>query len=159
MHKFALQCGCEAPFLYEDGNWNSDREDEWDFREYDRESRESQLRHLEGYGTPPSLEELKALPWPLCNWWEDRDRIVLLHEFIEAWPPMGHRVWEQHVLERAVILWQLDFMIDSEEEDAEPDLLEKSLWDGQLAPGYRLLTSFPCCPRLLRVPQGKLSHP
>ena len=74
---------------------------------------------------------------PQCFWWRDRDRIVLLHEFLEAWPPMGHKAWEESIRERVEGLWEL------------------GLWgyddfNNNEMPGYRYLAASPNCPRYLR---------
>ena len=98
------------------------------------------LRRLEGHGQPPTPDELVGLPWPQREWWNDRDRIVLLHEFVQAWPPMGHHNWEFWVMSRAMCLWNA----------FRNSGTCARLWEDIPAPGYRMLTSFPCCPRYLR---------
>jgi hypothetical protein len=39
---------------------------------------------LEGIGTPPAEDELELLVGPQRDWWDDRDKIVLLYEFVES---------------------------------------------------------------------------
>ena len=61
---------------------------------------------LEGCGQEPTQEELAPLVWPLCRWWEDRDRIVLMYEYISTMDsPDGSFDWERGVCSRAVELW------------------------------------------------------
>jgi len=146
-----LRCGAAtAPMLYEAGYWNDDREDEWGEEgcEYSDSDRTVHFARLEKHGEPPSSEEVAVLPRCMQEWWQDRDRIVLLHEYLEVWPPMGHRLWEDTVFERACVLWQV-----AKERDSLHCM--QGDWQRVPAPGYRLLASFPCCPRSLRIPIDK----
>ena len=85
---------------------------------YNPDDRALQLKRLSGYGQAPdgTTEGGEAfdatLPWPQCFWWRDRDRIVLLHEFLEVWPPMGHQGWEESIRDRVVLLWGKKFLWD-----------------------------------------------
>ena len=150
-------CAGTAPLLHENGFWVEDAVDEFDTAEgdddypaYYDDDRELQFKRLAGHGDPPQSTELAALPWPQREWWKDRDRIVLLHEFVEAWPPMGHFMWETDVAERAQILWGAC----SGEGRFANGSLSKIGWESVEAPGMRMLASFPCCPRFLRPPMG-----
>ena len=174
---WTVRCGSDTvPRHYLHGFWDDCQDDDWNGRpEYSEvHHRPEQLRQLEGHGQPPSPEELAALPWPQREWWSDRDRIVLLHEYVGSWPPMGHHFWEKEVLQRALTLWNVwDHSIDlsgcSIEGKGAYGPLGKGaydltgmrgygvevragvkLWKDVPAPGYRMLTSFPCCPRFLR---------
>ena len=82
-----------------------------------------------------------TLPWPQCFWWRDRDRIVLLHEFLEVWPPMGHQGWEESIRDRVVLLWGKKFLWDGAD--------MSDFRDDEMC-GYRYLAALRSCPRYLR---------
>jgi len=165
-----VRCGSDtAPrttdtALLEHGFWDEDWEDDWNGRpEYSEvHHRPAHLRRLEGHGQPPTPDELVELPWPQREWWNDRDRIVLLHEYVGSWPPMGHTYWELHLHYRAMTLWNVwdhsqaqrtfDITLRKDKVEAIPQGVDAGtkLWKDVPAPGYRMLTSFPCCPRSLR---------
>jgi hypothetical protein len=132
--------------------------------EYGDEHRLLQFQRLDGLGQPPSLEERAKLKWPQHEWWADRDRIVLLCEYIRhlddypppeveelgGWPhddPRRERGWIDCVDGRALRLWV------GEQVNGE-------FWVGKagvhsptaILAGYRYLTSFPSCPRTMRLP-------
>ena len=159
VEEYARRCGSDsAPMIHEDGYWTDTRADEQDEDGcyYSVADRDFQLNRLDGHGVPPSDEEYAALPWPPRDWWSDRDRIVLLHEFIQAWPPMGHLSWEFHVMERAATLWNITGEDTTDPETyVYPHAVRRVHWEDYIAPGFRLLVSFPCCPRSLRVPLSR----
>ena len=79
--------------------------------------------------------------------WSDRDRIVLLHEYIVSTQPDGSYEWESRILDRAGDLW-------SEGREGS-DLLCSERRVGRMswvdfahdeAPGWRMLSSLPSCP-------------
>lgn len=123
--------------------------------EYTTEDRAVHLQRLDedhelrGH-EPPGSVELAGLQWPQRDWWQDRDRILFLNDFLSDWRPTGHHVWEEHVLERAATLWGVG---DGElcQEGFGTKRVDKAKWAKIPAPGWRYLTSFACCPRLLRI--------
>jgi hypothetical protein len=69
-------------------------------------NRAFQFERLDGHGQEPTSAERLKLAWPYSDWWEDRDRIVLLHEAILEDPPDGSRYnWEKTVLYHVCDLW------------------------------------------------------
>lgn len=113
---------------------------------YSLEDRKLQFARLEGLGTPPTPAERSTLLWPQREWWDDRDRIVLLYECIideeESWlrevEGHGAPAFYQLVEERALALW-----LEEETKVDGPDAVMA---------GYRFLTSLPSTPRRLRLP-------
>ena len=76
VERVAARCGAdEAQILYDGGRWYEQQDDR---PEYAAAHRALQFQRLEGLGVPPTAEEKAKLPWPHREWWEDRDRIVLL---------------------------------------------------------------------------------
>ena len=166
MERVAARCGAdEAQILYEEGLWYEPLDDEdgtshWP-PEYAAAHRALQLQRLEGLGVPPPTAEEKAkLPWPHREWWEDRDRIVLLCEFIrymDTVPPPGgwqndaptrqNGGWLEQVEGRAARLWY--------GKQVNGDWFEvDDNWRSPRAicAGYRYLTCLPSCPQSMRLP-------
>ena len=88
--------------------------------------------------------------------WSDRDRIVLLHEFLLSEPPDGSYDWEEDVLVHTYKLWSADGF---EESDGYIDFgYAKAVtshdhpwltWDNFKylpAAGWRYVSSFRSCP-------------
>ena len=101
---------------------------------------------------------LRCPSWPASEWWADRDRICLLHEYIELiQPPDGTLAWEDEINGRAYVLWRysddrtLSYMTQFGD---VPPCTAFTLKD-MPAPGWRLLTSLACCPHSLRPKVGK----
>jgi len=166
VERIAARCGAdEAQILYAKGLWyeppnDEDVMDAYKPPEYVASDRALQLERLEGVGVPPTAEEKAALPWPHREWWEDRDRIVLLCEFIrymDTIPPPGG--WQNDVPTRQDGGW-----LEQVEGHAG------RLWNGTqvggdsvraddhwgspraICAGYRYLTSLPSCPQSMRLP-------
>jgi hypothetical protein len=51
---------------------------------------------LEGLGAPPTEDELEHLIEPQRDWWNDRDRIVLLYEYVESQDDNFEKYFEDH---------------------------------------------------------------
>ena len=166
IERVAARCGAnEAQLLYDEGLWYEPLDDEdvpeaYEPPEYAAAHRTLQFQRLEGLGMPPTTEEKAKLPWPHREWWEDRDRIVLLCEFIrymdtvpprDGWqkdaPTREDGGWLEQVEGRAARLWygkqvNGDWFGDDDN------------WRSPRAicAGYRYLTSLPSCPRSMRLP-------
>ena len=98
--------------------------------------------------------------------WDDRDRIVLLHEFILSAAPDGSYEWEMGICGRAACLW-------SEGREGEDNVHADGAWvtvpekcrEGRMlwtdfamdeAPGWRMLSSLPSCPNShMRFPMSR----
>ena len=153
--QIAQRAGADAPPLFDDGYWGEafgydpDMSDEEGMHPdpYNPDDRALQLKRLSGYGQAPDGrteggEAFDAtLPWPQCFWWRDRDRIVLLHEFLEVWPPMGHQGWEESIRDRVCLLWGKKFLWDNAH--------MSNFRDDEMC-GYRYLAALRSCPRYLR---------
>ena len=140
-----------------DSDDSDDREFESDRKRYLPKHREVQFARLAANAQPPSEEELSGLEFPQRLWWSDRDRIVLLHEFILLFPPDGSYWWEEYVLRKARHLWSSHFKADS---DGTVDLghckasgyRPGAEWVTAKdlkylpAPGWRWISSFGSCP-------------
>ena len=166
VERVAARCGADgAQILYDEGLWYEPLDDEdvpesYEPPEYAAAHRALQFQRLEGLGVPPTAEEKAKLPWPHREWWEDRDRIVLLCEFIrymDTVPPHGgwrndvptrqDGGWLEQVEGRAARLWY--------GKQANGDWFEvDDNWRSPRAicAGYRYLTSLPSCPRSMRLP-------
>ena len=185
----AERCGYNEDHSYCDihrlGEW-------WECDELDRkvylpEDRKIQFERLDEHAQPPSDEELDGLKFPQRLWWSDRDRIVLLHEFLLAEPPDGSYRWEEDVLAHSWHLWA-DYLTDGKSYSDELDLQSESDDEGEMpeidlghckvvsskggllawpsgfkylpAPGWRLLSSMTSCPNpYLRYPTLASSIP
>ena len=152
MARVALRAGSDAPQLFYDGAWVhlQPRDDDFELDitkyPYDESCRKLQFKRLEKYGQPPDETEDgepvdASLPWPQRFWWRDRDRIVLLHEYLEAWPPMGHTSWEECIKGRVALLWGT---VREGVKDEWEDLHDLEMC------GYRYLAALASCPRSLR---------
>ena len=115
----------------------------------------AQQQRLEGHGQEPSQEELDKLAWPHSEWWQDRDRIVLLYEYLLCLPPDGSYNWESGVTSRAVRLW-------SDGREGGCDIgggYYRMAWQDFVddeAPGWRMLSSLPSCPNHhMRFPMSR----
>ena len=124
----------------------------------------SQLARLEGHGQEPSQEELASLAWPHCEWWQDRDRIVLLHEYLLYDVPDGSYDWERKVCSQAASLWSDGRAgTHSVRGFRDPPTLvlvsHRMGWPefaDEPAPGWRMLSSLPSCPnRHMRFPMSR----
>ena len=180
-----------APLLDADGWWCDDDDDDFD-PEYLPCHRKAQLdvakraaeprttrqaaaegsvfrcqvvQRLEGHGQEPSQEELASLAWPHCEWWQDRDRIVLLYEYLLSYVPDGSYEWERGVCEHAMSLWSDGragtASILAEFTDQNSPMLAggRMCWPDfadELAPGWRMLASLPSCPNHhMRFPMSR----
>ena len=94
------------------------------------------------------------MAWPHCDWWQDRDRIVLLHEYILHDPPDGSFDWERGVCARVGRLWSdgragtCDKVMDGDD-PYSPRFENRMGWRDfacEEAPGWRMLSSLPSCP-------------
>jgi len=152
---YAEQAGfLTAPLLYGGGEWCAEGEPDYDL-EYLPSHREAQLSRLRGHGRPPTAAELAHLRWPHSSWWDDRDRIVLLHECILHFPPDGSYQWERELLVRVCCLWS---------DGREGSVIDKPFkgrmhwleFEGDLAPGWRMLSSLTSCPNPhMRFPMSR----
>jgi hypothetical protein len=167
VERVAARCGAdEAQVLYDEGLWYDPPDDEhvdiesYAPPEYTAADRTLQFQRLDGLGDPPTAHEKAALPWPHREWWEDRDRIVLLCEFIRymddvppecGWqndaPKRCDGGWLEQVEGRAARLWY--------GKQVNGDWFEADdTWRSPRAicAGYRYLTSLASCPRSMRLP-------
>ena len=110
--KYAERCGYEtAPLMFGKGRWCNEQDgglEDLIFdppQQYTKELREVQLRRLEGHGVQCSYLDEDIEAWPQCWWAKDKDRIVLLHEYILEFPADGTFEWEWTVCLLARILW------------------------------------------------------
>jgi len=152
---YAEQAGfLTAPLLYGCGQWCAEGEPDYDL-EYLPSHREAQLSRLRGHGRPPTTAELAHLRWPHSGWWDDRDRIVLLHEYILHFPPDGSFQWERELLRQVCCLWS---------DGREGSVIDKPFkgrmhwleFEGDLAPGWRMLSSLTSCPNPhMRFPMSR----
>ena len=169
VERIAARCGAdEAQILYPEGLWYEPIDDEtWMMTKdsyeppaYAAAHRALQLQRLQGLGAAPTPGEKAALPWPHREWWEDRDRIVLLCEFIRYMdtipPPSG---WQNDVPTRQDGGW-----MEQVEGHAGRLWYGRQVggdWFGEddhwgcpsaICAGYRYLTSLPSCPQSMRLP-------
>ena len=137
-----------APQLYGCGKWCAVGEPDYDL-EYLPSHREAQLSRLRGHGRPPTAAELAHLRWPHSGWWDDRDRIVLLHEYMLHSPPDGSFQWEHELLRQVCCLWSEGRAPCSRRRAGDKALAGRMHWldfaDDE-APGWRMLGSLPSCP-------------
>jgi hypothetical protein len=166
VERLAARCGADdAQILYAEGLWYEPPDDEdvpepYEPPEYAAAHRALQFQRLEGLGTPPSAEEKAKLPWPQREWWEDRDRIVLLCEFIrymDTVPPPGgwqndvptrqNGGWLEQVEGRAARLWY-----GRQVDDDWFGIADHWGSPSAICAGYRYLTSLPSCPQSMRLP-------
>ena len=167
VERIAARCGAnDAQILYEEGLWYDPPDDKdidiesYEPPKYTGADRSLQFQRLDGLGVPPTADKKAALPWPHRDWWEDRDRIVLLCEFIRymdtippscGWqdddPKREEGGWLEQVEGHAARLWygkQVNGDWFGDEDD----------WRSPRAvcAGYRYLTSLRSCPRSMRLP-------
>ena len=104
--------------------------------------------------------------WPHNEWWQDRDRIVLLHEYISYYAPDGTFAWEVDTCSFAILLWSDGREGSSElhpngvgktsDDDIVYDRMGWSDFANEPAPGWRMLTSLPSCPNPhMRFPMSR----
>ena len=86
-------------------------------------------------------DPLGDLEYPNRYWAQDKDRIVLLHEYILDQPPDGSYEWEHDVCWRAMLLWDGG----REGSNMAGCCCWQDLADDE-ACGWRMLTSLPSCP-------------
>ena len=132
--------------------------------EYLQSHREAQLARLEGHGQSPTISDLSRLACPHCAWRQDRDRIVLLHEYILHSPPDGSFDWERGVCARVGRLWSdgragtCDTLMDGRG-TYSPCFQNRMGWRDfacEEAPGWRMLSSLPSCPNShMRFPMSR----
>ena len=131
----------------------------------------TQKHRLEGHGQQPTDAELEHLSWPHNMWWSDRDRIVLLHEFISHWQPDGSFEWESLVTHHAADLWSAGRpgsttlhrhgcngqpKIDEQAKDVAEGRMCWDEFQDLAAPGWRMLSSLPSCPNPhMRFPMSR----
>ena len=120
--------------MYEYGSWSLDD----DTDEYLPHHRADQMKRLEGHGSKPTAD---GVPWPQREWWEDRDRIVLLHEYLLSNPADGSFGWELAVGLHAANLWS-----DGRTGTCEDGKMSWADFGLLPAPGWRMLTALPSCP-------------
>ena len=145
-------------------------EDDWDKPEYCfykkqylQSHRDHMLAALDGHGSEPTTEELEPLVGIPRDWWEDRDRIVLLDRMMLGDPPDGSLWWESHMCDLAMDLWGEDFEVplhsaaEVEPFDEVPSRCGRRCWRlfwSIRAPGWRMLTSLSTCPNhYMRFPR------
>ena len=86
--------------------------------------------------------------------WDDRDRIVLLHEYIVLAPqqPDGSHYWEERIVLRAADL----YAEGRESWRGRPFRMDWRDFENDEAPGWRMLTSLPSCPNPhMRFPMSR----
>ena len=108
-HVTHLLCADQAGFdtsppQYRWGGWSVESEMDFD-AEYLECHRQALFLRLRGHEQQPSSEENPSLPWPHCDWWQDRDRILLMTEYLDFAPPDGTFEWERCVCHHAMSLW------------------------------------------------------
>ena len=167
-HITHLLCADQAGFdtsppLYMFGGWSVESVTDFD-AEYLECHREAQFLRLRGHEQQPSEEEFASLPWPHCNWWQDRDRIVLMTEYLDFAPPDGSFEWERCVCHHAMSLWS-DGRAGSSHIERQPDAETCMVAHNRMgwsdfchdeAPGWRMLSSLPSCPNPhMRFPMSR----
>lgn len=182
VERIAGRCGVyDAQTLYPFGLWYDPQHfqerfpDDDELYEYRAADRHRQFERLEGLGEPPTAAELEGLPWPQCQWWADRDRIVLLCEFIwdlDEYPPEALPIgwqrqppslrgegyaypregyddgWYAQVEARALSLWSGPQVNGAVFHSDDPYSYRSPT---AVMAGYRYLTSLPSCPRPMRI--------
>ena len=160
VERVAARCGAdEAQILHGEGFWYDPPEqvdESYAVPEYTATDRTLQFQRLDGLGNAPTADEKAALPWPHREWWQDRDRIVLLCEFIRYlddvrdWQndaPKRQKDWMEQVEGHAARLWY------GEQVNGDWFGVDDT-WRNPRAicAGYRYLTSLSSCPRSMRLP-------
>ena len=98
------------------------------------------LSVLDGHGSEPTPQELEPLVGVHKDWWEDRDRIVLLDRMmLSDYPPDGSLHWECDICHYAQDLWGEDYVVPK---SGSPWRFFRFV----RAPGWRMLTSLSTCP-------------
>ena len=98
--------------------------------------------------------------------WDDRDRIVLLHEYILSDQPDGSYEWEMRISSRVALLWSegregtceihADGVDETASEDVRVGRMHWSDFANVEAPGWRMLSSLPSCPNShMRFPMSQ----
>ena len=132
-----LCCGCSDLSLDRRGRAQAEGRD----LEYKQCYRVRMQAALQGHGRPPSSEELADFTGLHQEWWADRDRIVLLAQYIADFPPDGSYHWELCVCLHALDLW-----CEGREGEAENGSMMWREFAHVRAPGWRMLTSHSSCP-------------
>jgi len=130
--------------------------------------REANLAVLDGHGRPPNDAELAPLEVLHRRWWDDRDRIVLLHMMLpldeEYAEPDGSYAWEMHACILAVALWSEGRSGTYCYRGATPYWMQPTYagvmgwadFASEEAPGWRMLSSLPSCPNPhMRFPMSR----